>query len=86
LKRYADGIFGDYRRAAAIIAHHARGDGDGVNAILADAANHKRCSELVIAILGLYELAVPHITDDNVIATIQQLALTWAQTENQKEN
>ena len=64
----------------------ARGDGDGVNAVLADAGQYHRCVELVLAVLGLYQLLLPNITDDNIIDRIQQLAVTWAandETERQ---
>ncbi len=77
------GVFGDYRRAAAIITHHAQGDNMGVVAILNDAAKHQRCAELVAAILGLYELLVPNITDDSVLQRLTQLAATWAGQEQE---
>lgn len=78
---YAAGMQGDFRRAAALIVHQSRGDGEGVIAVLNDAAAAKRCAELVLAVVHLYELLVPHLTDDNVIARIQELALKWANDE-----
>ncbi|OHV03890.1 hypothetical protein BKN37_12735 [Mycobacterium talmoniae] len=82
LKDYADHVHGDYRRAAACVAHFARGDGDGVFAVISDAGAHNRKIELILAILGLYQLVVPQITDDDVIARIQQLAAKWAADED----
>lgn len=82
MKRYADGMFGDYRRAAALIAHHA--NADGVNAILADAAQARRCRELVLALVGLYQMLLPQLSDGDVIAQIQRLAAKWAGDEENK--
>jgi hypothetical protein len=72
------GMEGDFRRAAALIAHQARSDGTGVMAVLNDAADAKRCAELVLAIVHLYELVVPQLTDDDVIERMQQLAVKWS--------
>lgn len=88
LKEYADGIYGDYRRAAAITTHFARGDHDGVFEILNEASQKKRCAELVLAILRLHQMVIPHIADDDgvALAAIQQLAAQWAMREGEEPN
>lgn len=78
LKDYATNVRGDYRRAAAIITHHARGDGDGVTAVLDEAAEAHRCKELLLAVLGLNQLMVPAIGSDTVIERLENLTVKWA--------
>jgi hypothetical protein len=55
LKNYAQGMWGDYRRAAALITHHGLRDPDGINHVIDEAAEHCRISELFLAVCGLYE-------------------------------
>ncbi|ULN34187.1 hypothetical protein [Mycolicibacterium smegmatis] len=83
---YASGMEGDFRRAAALVAHQSRGDGLGVISVLNEAAAARRCAELLLAVVELYELVVPHLTDDDVIQRIQQLAVMWAADEINEGN
>jgi hypothetical protein len=89
MAHYSAGIFGDYRRAAAIISHHARGDGDGVQAVIDDAAEKGRSTELLLAVVGLYQMVLPNVTDKDIVGPIQQLAAKLAaeeDNENQEGN
>ena len=51
----------DNRRAAALVAHHARRDFDGINAILGETTEAKRATELIFAVLDLYQELVPAV-------------------------
>lgn len=51
----------DNRRAAALVAHHGRGDAQGLSAILAEVNDCHRPTELVLAVLDLYQQLVPAI-------------------------
>jgi hypothetical protein len=51
----------DCRRAAALVIHHARGDVDGINAILQEAAEADRVTQLFIAVLDLYQTLLPEL-------------------------
>jgi hypothetical protein len=83
LNRYAEGMYGDYRRASAALTHFLRGDGAGVEAVLDEAAEQKRCIELVLAILGMYQLTMP--SDAATIGKIQRLAELWSARELEDE-
>lgn len=85
-KRYADGVYGDYRRAAAFITHHHRGDGDGVVAVMAEAGALGRGDELLLAVCGLFRMVVPNLVDDDVTEGIACLALRWAADEHTEPN
>ncbi|AIY48589.1 hypothetical protein [Mycolicibacterium fortuitum] len=79
LKRYAEGLYGDYRRASAAVIHYLRNDADGVNAVLDEAAEQHRCRELMAAVLDMYRLTMP--TGGDTIDKIQRLAELWAARE-----
>ncbi len=49
----------DRRRAAAITLHHSRRDIAGVNAVLSEASDENRCTELILAVLDLFQVLVP---------------------------
>ena len=51
----------DNRRAAALVAHHGRRDFDGINAILGETTEAKRATELIFAVLDLYQELVPAV-------------------------
>lgn len=51
----------DNRRAAAIVAHHGRGDMVGISAILCEVNDEHRPTELILAVLDLYQELVPAI-------------------------
>lgn len=51
----------DHRRAAALIVHHGRGDNDGLNAIIGETATERRPTELLIAVVDLYQQIVPAV-------------------------
>ncbi|HWL99087.1 MAG TPA: hypothetical protein VNP20_17220 [Nocardioidaceae bacterium] len=54
----------DYRRAAALIIHFGRDDGAGVNAVLDEANEADRATELVVALLMTYNSIVPEVRTD----------------------
>jgi hypothetical protein len=70
----------DCRRGAALVVHHARGDVDGINAILQEAAEADRVSDLFIALLDLYQTLVPELRTELAIkllsATVTKIAGT----------
>lgn len=50
---------GDFRRAAALITHHTSRNDDGCNAVLQEAAEAGRITELFLGLLNTYESLVP---------------------------
>lgn len=52
---------GDYRRAAAMIVHHARRDQPGQNAVVTEALQADRLGNLLQAVLHLYEQMLPEL-------------------------
>lgn len=85
-ERYAEDVFGDYRRAAAFITHHHRGDGDGVVAVMAEAGALGRGDELLLAVCGLFRMVVPNLISDDVTERIQRLTVQWAADEHSEPN
>ena len=51
----------DCRRAAAIVVHHARADLEGINAILQEADECDRVTQLFLAVLDLYQTLLPEL-------------------------
>lgn len=51
----------DCQRAAALVIHHARADLDGINAVLQEAAEADRATQLYLALLDLYQYLVPEV-------------------------
>jgi hypothetical protein len=60
----------DGRRAAALIIHRRRADSDGVVALLDEANDSGRMTELVLAVLDLYRNAIAELRSDNGIELI----------------
>lgn len=83
---YLAGIYGDHRRAAALIAHYGRQDSPGYLAVIDEAKAAHRISELLVAIFNVYSRIVPRLTDADVIAQAQHLALQWADDETTEGN
>lgn len=56
----------------AMIVHHARRDGDGVNAIFDEANREGRGTELLLALLDGYESIVPQLRTEAAMACLTQ--------------
>ncbi|RIT84232.1 hypothetical protein D2E82_03240 [Mycobacteroides abscessus] len=71
----------DIRRAARLIAHHGNSNVDGVNSVLEDAAEADRVTELVLALLNLYETILPALYAPTGLRALQQTVLDFAAQE-----
>ena len=58
----------DRQRAARLIAHHGNDNVDGINQVLQSAAQANRVTQLIIAILNLYEILLPQLQHRSVCA------------------
>lgn len=63
---------GDCRRAMALISHHAVGDQAGITAIIDEAENADRATQLFIALLDAYRAIVPLLRTDSSITAMGQ--------------
>lgn len=81
---------GDVRRAAALVAHHVgqrlgHGDAtDGLNAVIDEANELDRTSELLEAVLDLVVEVAPVLTTLATLAVLRQVATGAAQREGQQ--
>ena len=65
-----EGWHGDHRRAAAAIVHYTRGDGAGIHAILTEAVDAGRVTELFVALLAVYAFLLPELRTEQALAYI----------------
>ncbi|BBY61155.1 hypothetical protein [Mycolicibacterium sarraceniae] len=72
----------DIRRAAQLIAHHGNDNSEALTAVLADADEADRVTELVLAILNLYETLLPPLYSPLGLKTLQQTVLDFAAQED----
>lgn len=54
-------IAGDYRRAAAAVAHYGQDNFAGINEVMREASEAGRGAQLLVAVLGLYDTIVPEL-------------------------
>lgn len=54
----------DYRRAAALIQHHGTGSLAGMNAVVEEANEEDRATQLLYAVLSIYQEIVPELRTD----------------------
>lgn len=73
----------DARRASALTVHFGRGDGDGVEAVLAEVAEEKRTMQLVFALLHLNNEVMPAIYTDAGLDLMSRHVLTLAGMDEQ---
>jgi hypothetical protein len=62
----------DARRALAMIGHHARLDPAGIRAVLDEAIGAGRATELLIAIVDVYDAIVPIFRTEEAMACLSQ--------------
>lgn len=72
---------GDCRRAAALVAHHGNNNVDGINAVLQEAAEADRVTQLFLAILDLYQTIVPALYTKLGMQALSQTVLDIANRE-----
>ena len=73
---------GDCRRACSILVHHSQNDLDGVNALLQEAADTGRVTELVFAILDAYQGITPVLLTAIGMACLSQTVHGFASPDN----
>jgi hypothetical protein len=73
----------DLRRAAALIVHHSRQDVAGINSILIEAGEENRNSELLLALLHLYQALMPHVHTELGLRLLEGIVLDLAAGEEQ---
>lgn len=71
----------DVRRAAQLIAHHGNNSREGINKVLTDADDEDRVTELVLAVLNLYETLLPSLYAPTGLRALQQTAVDFAAQE-----
>jgi hypothetical protein len=71
----------DMRRAAALVVHHSRANSDGCNEILQEALEADRISELIVAILDLYQTLIPVMHTPLGVTALNGTVLQVAQLE-----
>jgi len=75
----------DYRRATALIRHHAIGDQAGITAILDEAEADDRGTQLLIALLGTFSFIQPLLRTDAAITAIRQCIDLTATADDQPD-
>ena len=70
--------YDDYRRAIALQAHFSNHCGEGIEALLINAAEHGRVRPLFIAMLDLNEALMPALGHPDVVTKLTELAALWA--------
>jgi hypothetical protein len=72
----------DRQRAARLIAHHANYNVDGINSVLQSAAQADRVTQLILAILDLYEILLPQLQTPLGLRCLEQSVVELAMKEN----
>jgi len=72
----------DLRRAVALIQHYSRADIEGMNAILQEADESKRLSDLLLAVLGLFRQVSPDLFTPEAQERLNSAVLILATQEN----
>jgi hypothetical protein len=72
----------DCRRAARLVIRHDRRDAPGINAVLKEAAEADRVTELVVGLLSLYSTLVPMLYSQLGLQVLQRSILDWAARED----
>lgn len=74
---------GDVRRAAALVAHDANANVQGLNAVLAEASETTGISALILNVMHLYSTILPSLFTPLGLATLHQNVLDLAAKENE---
>jgi hypothetical protein len=72
----------DCRRAARLVIRHDRRDAPGINAVLKEAAEADRVTELVVGLLSLYSSLMPMLYSQLGLQVLQRSILDWAARED----
>jgi hypothetical protein len=73
---------GDVRRAAAFLAHHLDGNGDGLADVLAEAVELHRSVNLLFAVTALFGELIPELRTPSGIALVREAVLVMAAQES----
>uniref|UniRef100_A1UHF9 Uncharacterized protein n=1 Tax=Mycobacterium sp. (strain KMS) TaxID=189918 RepID=A1UHF9_MYCSK len=76
---------GDFRRAAALITQHTSRDDTGCNAVLQEAAEAGRVTELILGILDVYETLTPLLHSPLGIAALRNIIADLARREENEK-
>lgn len=76
-----DAIPADCRRAAALVAHYGQANLDGINAILTEAAEADRVTQLILAVLNLYSFLIPELRTPAAMQWMTRAVIHLAQAE-----
>jgi hypothetical protein len=80
-----DPVTADVRRAAALLDCHGRTDITGLNNVLLDAADTGRPTQLVVALLDLYEHLLPELSSNTGTRWLNRCISNFANEEAQTE-
>lgn len=72
------------RRAAAIYVHHSRRDSAGLNAVFAELEDGEDATNLLMALLCMFEEIVPAILQPTAAAMIGRLVVRFAEREDEQ--
>lgn len=73
---------GDYRRAAALMLHHARQDNEGVSAVFSETAETGSPAQLIVALLSVFEAAQPALLTEEGQAWLAGVVANFARQQN----
>jgi hypothetical protein len=73
----------DYRRATALIRHHAVGDQEGITAILVEGEAEDRGTQLLVALLGIFAFIQPLLRTDTARTAMRQCIDLTADADDQ---
>lgn len=68
----------DCRRATALVVHYGNRNHDGTNAVLKEASDDERVTEMILSILGLFNSVIPQLHTDLGMACLSDTVLTLA--------
>ena len=71
----------DFRRACALVIHHRNRNIDGCNAVLREVDDTDRITELIFAVLDLYQQLIPILHTEIGITVLNQLIMDMAARE-----
>lgn len=75
----------DYRRATALIRHHAIGDQAGITAILDEATTEDRGTQLLVALLGVFSFITPLLRTEPARTAIRECIDLTADADDQPQ-
>jgi hypothetical protein len=74
----------DHRRAAALIVHFGQGDTEGMAAIFREVNEDARLTELMLAVLSLYNEMVPEVRTQLGMSLLSSYVMRLAGMEDEQ--